>query len=154
MARRLIFLIKRVNRELLFYIWRINLLTFSGRVRLFGFWLKNPLNLDGGFNWVLQILSIFLCQSAIKLIGNSRDRRCHFLTTSILDRLFVQKKRKRERGSNRPWRDRRGVFLLGLVQPLYEFFYLIELFCVLLRLWNLTQGQAHLVEIFFDIEQL
>jgi len=83
MATRLVFLIKRVNRELLFYIWRINLLAFSGRVRLFGFWLKNPLNLARGFIRVIQILFIFLCQSAIELIGNSRDRRCHFLITSI-----------------------------------------------------------------------
>lgn len=83
MATRFVFLIKRVNRELLFYIWRINLLAFSGRVRLFGFWLKNPLNLARGFIRVIQILFIFLCQSAIELIGNSRDRRCHFLITSI-----------------------------------------------------------------------
>jgi hypothetical protein len=153
-AARLVFLIKRVNREVLFYIWRINLLTLSGRVRLFGFWLKNPLKLTRGFIHVFQILFIFLCQSAIELIGNSRHRRCHFLKTSIQERLFVEKKRKRELRSNRPWRIRQIVFLFGLIQFVYKILYLIELLCMLLGLLNLTQSQAHLVEIFLDIQEL
>ena len=107
-----------------------------------------------GFIRVIQILFIFLCQSAIELIGNSRDRRCHFLITSIQERLFVEKKRKREGRSNRPWRECQIIFLFGLVQLLNEIFYLIKLLGMLLGLWNLTQGQTHLVEIFFDIEEL
>lgn len=119
-AVRLIILIQWVNREFLFYIWGIKLLAFSGRVRLFGFWLKNPLNLIGGFSQAILILSTFMPLKAIKLTWNSWDRRSHFCRTSFKERLFAEIEGQTELCWYRPWRGCLIIFLFGLIQLVYQ----------------------------------